>query len=172
MGSSDDLDFNYEIACKCFNSLKNKLYKNPKIPDQYKEIVSDQLKCNTVRTCTNEDINSSYCMTHTAVIREDKQTTQVQMVYNCNSKTNRNQKSVNDFLEWGVNLYPNLLDAILKFLENQVAFRRDLKKAFLMIEISEEDRKYLKFLWFPEESDNSVQMLQLNRLSFRLTTSP
>ena len=34
-GSPDDLNSNYEVVSRRFNSLKNKLYKNPEIPDQY-----------------------------------------------------------------------------------------------------------------------------------------
>ena len=49
---------------------------------------------------------------------------------------------------------------ILKFWENEIAFCGDLKKTFRMIEIAQEDRKYVKFLWFPDKSDNSVQTLQ------------
>ena len=44
MGPPDDLGFNYEAASRCFNSLKNKLSKNPENSDQYKEIVLDHLK--------------------------------------------------------------------------------------------------------------------------------
>nr|XP_042912874.1 uncharacterized protein LOC122272903 [Parasteatoda tepidariorum] len=86
-------------------------------------------------------------------------------------KANDNKKSLNDSLESGINLYPNLLDIILKFRENQVAFCGDLEKAYHMIEIAEDDRNYLKFLWFSDETDNSKRILQFNRLPFGLTTS-
>lgn len=167
------LDSNYMVANKRFNSLRNKLDKIPEISDQYKQIVSDQLKSNVVEKCVNEDINSGYYMPHRAVIRNDKETTRVRIVYDCSSKSDENKNSLNDLLESGVNLNPNLLDVILKFRENQVAFCGDLEKAFLNIEIAEDDRKYLKFLWFSEEIDNNfIQTLQLNRLAFGLTMSP
>ncbi|GBM03663.1 hypothetical protein AVEN_134897-1 [Araneus ventricosus] len=172
MGPPVGLDSNYEVAKKRFNSLCNKLNKNPEISDQYKQIVKDQLESNIVGKCVNEDIKSGYYMPHRAVIRDDKITSQVRIVYDCSSKANEDKKSLNDSLETGVNLYVNILDAILKFRENQVAFCGDLEKAFLMIEIAEEDRKYLKFLWFPNDTVNSTQTFQLNRLPFGLTTSP
>ncbi|GBN45008.1 hypothetical protein AVEN_12180-1 [Araneus ventricosus] len=172
MGPPVGLDSNYEVAKKRFNSLCNKLNKNPEISDQYKQIVKDQLESNIVGKCVNEDIKSGYYMPHRAVIRDDKITSQVRIVYDCSSKANEDKKSLNDSLETGVNLYVNILDVILKFRENQVAFCGDLEKAFLMIEIAEEDRKYLKFLWFPNDTVNSTQTFQLNRLPFGLTTSP
>ena len=93
MGPPVGLYSNYKEASRRFNSLKNKLNKNSEISDQYKEIVSDQLKCNIMGKSTNEDINSGYYMLHTAVISKNKETTQVWMVYNCGCKANENQKS-------------------------------------------------------------------------------
>ena len=55
------------------------------------------------------------------------------MVYVCSSKTNENQKFLNDSLESRINPYPNSLDVTLKFQGNQVPFCGDLEKAFLVI---------------------------------------
>ncbi|XP_042900642.1 uncharacterized protein [Parasteatoda tepidariorum] len=171
LGPPLEMDSNYEVAKRRFDSLENKLNKNPEILDQYKQIVSEQIKCNIVGNSVNENLNSGYFMPHRAVIRNDKETSRVRIVYDCSSKANDNKKSLNDSLESGINLYPNLLDIILKFRENQVAFCGDLEKAYHMIEIAEEDRNYLKFLWFSDETDNSKRILQFNRLPFGLTTS-
>ncbi|GBL73068.1 hypothetical protein AVEN_128225-1 [Araneus ventricosus] len=122
--------------------------------------------------CLNEDIKSGYYTPHRAVIRNDKITSQVRIVYDCNSKANEDKKSLNDSLEPGVNFYVNILDVTLKFRENQVEFCGDLKKAFLMIEIAEEDRKYLKLLWLPDDTGNSTQTFQHNCFPFGLTASP
>ncbi|XP_055944625.1 uncharacterized protein LOC129975587 [Argiope bruennichi] len=172
MGPPVELDSNFEVAERRFNSLERKLNKNPEIADQYKKIVKDQLECDIVGKCVYKDTRTGYYMPHRAVIRDDKATTQVRIVYDCSSKGGENKKSLNDSLETGVNLNANLLDVILKFRENQIAFCGDLVKAFLMIEIAEEDRKYLKFLWFPEDTGGSKQVFNFNRLPFGLTTSP
>ena len=85
-----DLDSNYEVACRRFNSLKDKLDKNSEISDQCKEIDSAQLKCNIQGKYIDEDINSGYYVPHR--VRKDKETTQVRMVYDCKSKTNKIKK--------------------------------------------------------------------------------
>ncbi|GFT26899.1 reverse transcriptase domain-containing protein [Nephila pilipes] len=122
MGASVELNSNYEEAKRRFNSLSHKLNKNREIYDKYKQIIWDELKCQIVGKCINEDRDSGYYMPHRAVIRDEKDTTRVRIVYDCSSKTNENIKSLNESLEFGVNLYANLLDIILKFREKQVAF--------------------------------------------------
>ncbi|XP_055944124.1 uncharacterized protein LOC129975174 [Argiope bruennichi] len=171
-GPPVELDSNFEVAERRFNSMERKLNKNPEIADQYKKIVKDQLECDIVGKCVYKDTRTGYYMPHRAVIRDDKATTQVRIVYDCSSKGGENKKSLNDSLETGVNLNANLLDVILEFRENQIAFCGDLEKAFLMIEIAEEDRKYLKFLWFPDDTGGLKQVFNFNRLPFGLTTSP
>ncbi|GFT03112.1 uncharacterized protein NPIL_305181 [Nephila pilipes] len=102
------------------------------------ETEKDQLKCQIAGKCINEDRDSGCYMPHRAVIWDDKDTTRVRIVKDCSSKTNENNKSLNESLESGVNLYANLLNIILKFREKQVAFCGDLEKSFLVIEIAED----------------------------------
>ena len=83
-------------------------------------------------------------MPHTAIIRSSE-TTSIRIVYDASSKT-KNNNSSNDCLESGLNLKPNILDIMLKFLQFKVAFSADIKKAFLMIVIAESDRQFLKCL--------------------------
>lgn len=108
-------------------------------------------------------------MPHKAVIRPDKETSRVRIVYDASCK-GEYSKSLNDLLLSGPNLNPNLLDVILAFRKHEIAFSSDIEKAFLMIEIAEEDRKYLKFLWFDEKSEYKV--MNMRRLPFGVTTSP
>ncbi|XP_071044571.1 uncharacterized protein [Parasteatoda tepidariorum] len=176
-------DSNFTKFLNCFNSAigtNDSLSKIEKF--QYLKSLLSSPAYNAVAGFELNDKNYDSCiellqqrygyfMPHRAVIRNDKETSRVRIVYDCSSKVNENKKSLNDSLESGINLYPNLLDIILKFRENQVAFCGDLEKANHMIEIAEDDRNYLKFLWFSDETDNSKRILQFNRLPFGLTTS-
>jgi hypothetical protein len=110
-------------------------------------------------------------MPHRAVVREDKETTKVRVVFNCSSKSKGNL-SLNDCLEAGPNLNPNILDMILNFRKYKMAFNADIEKAFLMIGISEEDRKFLKFLWYTDNPGEECKIMRMKRLPFGCKTSP
>ncbi|GFV65481.1 uncharacterized protein TNCV_1737181 [Trichonephila clavipes] len=54
----------------------------------------------------------------------------------------------------------------------KIAFSADIEKAFLMISIAEENRKFLKFLWFPDNCYENVKFMRMTRLPFGCKTSP
>ena len=54
---------------------------------------------------------------------------------------------LNDCLHTGPKFSQNILDILLRFRLNQVAFIGDVEKAFLMISVAECDRDVLRFLW-------------------------
>ncbi|GFS68945.1 uncharacterized protein NPIL_609241 [Nephila pilipes] len=110
-------------------------------------------------------------MPHREVVREDKETTKVIVVFNCRSKSKFNL-SLNDCLETGPNLNPNILDVILNFRKFKIAFNADVEKAFLIIRISERDRKFLKFLWHSDRPNEEYRVMRMQRLSFGCKSSP
>lgn len=85
---------------------------------------------------------SAYYIPHKDVLRPDKETTRVRIIFYASSNENH-LKFLNDFLVSGPDLNPNL-DMILKFQMYKVAFSSDIEKAYLMILIAKKDRKYLK----------------------------
>ncbi|XP_054708996.1 uncharacterized protein LOC129218696 [Uloborus diversus] len=108
-----------------------------------------------IEPCSDSKIENSYFMPHRPVVREDKVTSKVRMVFDASSKE-KHLNSLNDCLFPGPNLNPNVLDIILSFRKHNVAFCADLEKAFLQIGIAEEDRNYLKFIWFSNERDDLI----------------
>ncbi|GFS84725.1 reverse transcriptase domain-containing protein [Trichonephila clavipes] len=111
-------------------------------------------------------------MPHSAVVRKDKETTKVRMVFDASSK-GRNCKSLNECLYAGTPLNPRIIYVILRFREYEHAFCSDIQGAFLTIGIAEEDRGYLRFFWFPNDGDAELyKIMRINRVPFGVTFSP
>ncbi|UYV76827.1 hypothetical protein LAZ67_14002117 [Cordylochernes scorpioides] len=55
--------------------------------------------------------------------------------------------SLNDCSETGPNLLEHIPNILIRFRENKIEISADIRKAFQMIEVNPEDRKYLKFIW-------------------------
>ncbi|GBL80163.1 hypothetical protein AVEN_29147-1 [Araneus ventricosus] len=101
-------------------------------------------------------------MPHSVVVRTDKETTKVRMVFDAPSK-GKGHKSLNDCLTPGPPLNPRSLDVLLRFREFEYAFCSDIQGAFLTIGISEEDRDYFRFFLFPGKQDsNSYKILRMD----------
>ena len=113
-------------------------------------------------------------MPHHAVVREDKSTTKVRIVFNGSAKSKKEELSINDCLERGPNITPSLFDILVRFRSNPYAVVADIEKAFHMITIKEEDRDALRFLWLKrvDEGLTEVVAYRFCRLVFGLKPSP
>ena len=67
-----------------------------------------------------------------------------------------------------------LFDVLIKFRTKVIALTADIEKAFLQIGIRQEDRDFLRFLWYddPQSANRSVVQLRYARLLFGLRPSP
>lgn len=111
---------------------------------------------------------------HHAVLRRDRETTKVQVVYDGSAKSPGNKYSLNDCLEVGPNLIPQLFDVLVKFRSDPIALTADIEKAFLMVSMNEASKDMLRFLWFKNPSEITPEVIQLRfcRLVFGLRPSP
>ena len=110
-----------------------------------------------------------YYLPHHAVIRAEAVTTKVRVVFNA-SASMKGKKSLNAVLDPGPSLLPDLTGLILRLREYEHAVQADIRKAFFMIEVREEDRKYLRFLW--PATKGQMEVYQLKKLPFGTNCSP
>ncbi|GFW68739.1 reverse transcriptase domain-containing protein [Trichonephila clavipes] len=81
-----NLENNWAIAMRRFGNLSIKMQDNNWLYNEYKNIVKDQIKENIVEECSSHFETNSYYMPHSAVVRKDKETTKVRMVFDASSK--------------------------------------------------------------------------------------
>ncbi|GIX94899.1 reverse transcriptase [Caerostris darwini] len=161
-----DLSDNFDLARRQFNKeLKNDTF----VKEQLMEVIKYQKEHNIIQECG--EIEKGYCMPFRAVVRKDKLSTQVRMVFNCSS-CEKGNLSLNDCLDQGPNLNPSVLDIILEVRKFKIGFCGDIEKAFLMIGIAEDDKKYLKFLWYPDDDNEDFKIMQMNLVVFGCNCSP
>ena len=96
-------------------------------------------------------------------------TTKICVVFNASFASN-GQKSLNDVVDAGPSLLPDMVRLLVRFREYPVAFQADIRKAFFMIAVQEGDRKFLRFLW-PNDKGAMVTW-RLKKLPFGVNCSP
>ena len=111
---------------------------------------------------------------HHAVVRRDRETTKVRVVYDGSAKNCKDERSLNDCLEVGENHIPLIFEMLTNFRWNSVALTADIEKAFLMVGIKPEDRDMLRFLWLKDPLVDKPEIVEyrFNRLVFGLRPSP
>ena len=113
-------------------------------------------------------------MPHHGVVRQDKQTTQLRVVFDGSAKPDNSSVSINDCLEKGPNMVPYLFDVLVKFRGYPVGLTADIEKAFYQVKIAQEDRRMARFPWFddPNKERRTIRKYQFCRLVFGLVSSP
>ena len=87
---------------------------------------------------------------HHGVLKQNRATTKLRIVFDASAKFNKSSFSLNDCLEKGPNGIPHLFDILLKFRSKPIALVADIEKAFHQIAIEQKDRDALSFLWFKD----------------------
>ena len=139
------------LHCKGhLDSLLKRLRKNPKLLEEYDSIIKNQLKEGIVERVDENsgDAGKLHYSPHREVIREDKSTTKVRVVYDLSAKM-KNCPSINECLEIGNCMLPKIFEVIVRF-RSDIALTSDIKSAFLQIRVNEADRDFLRFLWIDD----------------------
>ena len=89
----------------------------------------------------------------------------MRIVYDASARVSSEALSLNDCLHTGPNLMQDLTGILLKFRTHRVAFTADIEKAFLQIELNNQDRDATRFLWLKDtnKSVNSADNLEAYR---------
>jgi len=112
-----------------------------------------------------------YFLPHRPVFKAQSLTTPVRPVFDASFRVG-NAPSLNQCLEKGPNLQEVLLANHLRFRKGKVGGISDIRKAFQMMEVAKEDRKFQKFLWWESENANVLKVYQHNRVIFGMNCSP
>lgn len=169
---------NYNL---CYNRLKSmhyKLNKTPEVLKEYDDIIQEQLRSGIIEKLPNPEVETRnkgvHYLPHHAVIRQNRETTKLRIVYDGSAKSEGQERSLNDCLPVGPNYIPQLVDVLARFRWNRIAISADIEKAFLMISVHESHRDMLRFLWLkdPFLLNSEVVHLRFCRLVFGLRPSP
>ena len=136
-----DLPSNYELSLKRLRGLLRHLRHDSDALREYDSIIRTHGIVELVEDAKGADRSN---VPHHPVIRRDKTTTKLRVVYDASAKTTG--PSLNDCLDPGPKFDQKILDILSRFRVHQFAITADIKKAFLMISVSLEDREFLFFM--------------------------
>ena len=166
----------YSVCVGRLNQLYKRLTKSELLLKEYDEVFRRQLDDGIIeRVPQNEEgLSGCHFLPHHGVIREDKETTKLRVVFDGSAKDGMKDLSLNDCLEKGPNTTPHIFDILLKFRCYPIGIVADVEKAFHQIVVARKDRNMLKFLWFDDIGKQNPQIVQYRfcRLVFGLTPSP
>lgn len=167
---------NFSLSRRRLQKLIPKLKANPVLLEEYDSIIRDQEKrCIIERVSANEEnpVGKTHYLAHHPVIRQDKDTTKVRIVYDASASTSSGT-SLNNCVYPGPCLLKTVVEVLARFRLNPIALISDIEKAFLMISINKSDRDALRFLWYTDVKQEQPEMVTYRfcRVVFGVSCSP
>lgn len=106
------------------------------------------------------------------MIRKNKDTTKIRIVYDASAKSEG--PSLNQCLHTGPKFHQQITDLLLRFRVFPVVVVADIEKVFLMIQVAEENRDALHFLWVKDLAAEQPEIIKLRfaRVIFGVSSSP
>ena len=111
-----DLPNNYDLNLKRLNGLLRRLKHEPDILAEYHTVIKTQLQQGIMEPIENQlsvDIPEVHYLPHHAVVRRDKTTTKLRVVYDASARNNG--LSLNDCLNPGPKFDQKILDILSRF---------------------------------------------------------
>ncbi|XP_065664600.1 uncharacterized protein LOC136086241 [Hydra vulgaris] len=171
---------NYNLCKSRFLALEKKLASDRDLFASYNNIIKDQLSKGIIEKVSNfeSNIGDVHYLPHRPVIREDKLTSKVRIVFDASACTSG--PSLNECLFSGPSLTTSLYSILLRFRAKRIAIIADIEKAFLNIALAEKHRDFVRFLWYKDlfDLDNNnlksadLSVYRLCRVLFGVTSSP
>ena len=166
---------NYQLSLRRLQGLLRRLRQQPELLMEYDKAIREQLSSGIVERVLDPAVVSGervHYLPHHAVIRRDKETTKLRVVYDGSARGEG--VSLNDCLYVGPKFNQHLFDILLRFRLSKCGFVADIEKAFLMISVGNQDRDVLRFLWVSDINEHppTIEVLRFARITFGIACSP
>ena len=160
---------NRGMAERRLNLLKRKFEREEVYAEEYTARMNKLLEDGHAEVAPElPDDSGRWYLPHFAVRHQTKGTLRV--VFDCASKYRG--ISLNDTLLQGPDLTTPLTDVLLRFRKNPCAFTGDIEAMFLQVSVPENQRDYLRFLWWPRGTTEPAQEYRMTVHLFGATSSP
>ena len=120
---------NYTLSKRRLKGLKKKMDEDADLKKRYDEIMKEKIKGSIIEEVTDPGVvgRVTYLLRR-AVIREDKSTTKMRIVFDGGAKR-KGQVSLNDILHKGPALNPSIFELMLKFRIYDIVLTADIEKS-------------------------------------------
>ena len=164
---------NREMAKKRLESTERSLNtKGAFVKQQYEETIKSYVEKGYLRKLSPDErpTPSSWYLPHFPIVKLDKSTTKVRIVFDCSAKYDG--VALNDVIHAGPRLQNELFDVLVRFRRNPIGLACDIKEMYLRIEIEEKDRSYFRILWRDNETHREPDEYEFTRVVFGKNSAP
>ena len=128
--------------------MVSKLLKNPEQLREYDNIIYEYLKDDILEEVSPiSKTDAVHYLPHQAVVKKERETTKTQTAFDASAKY-QDVKALTDILDPGPCLLPSIFDILVRFWLGKIGIVADIKKAFLLIVIDEDQPNFVRMIWY------------------------
>lgn len=156
---------NYDKVYSRTKNLERSLMRKPEILNEYNKNIADYFSKGYISEISKDKVYEEYAfyIPHFPVVKVDRSTTKVRIVFDCAAKYN--DKSLNDNILCGPKLQNDIVAVLIRFRRYKYALMGDISEMYLQISLNENYRKFCRFMW-------KDKVYQWNRLVFGRAVAP
>ncbi|XP_059225803.1 uncharacterized protein LOC131997935 [Stomoxys calcitrans] len=161
------------IASAQFLRNESRLSKNMSLKDEYDSVIQEYLDLGhmaKVPIPVEEEFPRHYYLPHHAVIKPDRTTTKVRVVFNASCPTSSGT-SLNDILYPGPVLQNDLTLLLLRWRLYRYVFSADIEKMYRQIRINKDHSCFQRIL-FRTKPNEQIQDFELQTVTFGVNAAP
>ncbi|KAI4902936.1 hypothetical protein NFI96_019343, partial [Prochilodus magdalenae] len=144
---------NKQLAALRLNHLKQKFIANGKYKHDYIAYMKDLIEKVDVEEVHDDGANGETWYIPHHGIYHPKKPEKLRVVFDCSAKYKGT--SLNEHLLPGPDMINNLTGVLIRFREHRIALMCDIEKMFHQFHVQENDRNYLRFLWWKNGDVNT-----------------
>ncbi|XP_048735788.2 uncharacterized protein LOC125651252 [Ostrea edulis] len=165
---------NSSQAYQRLKGLKKRLERDKKFKDHYVDFMSKLFEKNYAETVPEDKLDRNdgrvWYIPHHGVYH-NKKPEKIRVVFDCSATFMGS--CVNKELLKGPDLTNNLLGVLLRFRQKNIAVQGDIEAMFHQVFVPENDRDFLRFLWWEIGNlDSSPKIFRMKVNIFGATSSP
>ncbi|CAF4899123.1 unnamed protein product [Pieris macdunnoughi] len=161
-----------DIAIKRLRLLEQRFKKNPELKARYSAVMQEYLDLGHMEHVTVKDKDPLECvyLPHHGVIREDKTTTKVRVVFDASCK-GTNGISLNQTLMVGPKLQQDLRHIIMRWRMHPICLSADIVKMYRQVVVTDADADFQRLVW-REDEESEIKDYRLIRVTFGTACAP
>ncbi|XP_018400225.1 PREDICTED: uncharacterized protein LOC108777761 [Cyphomyrmex costatus] len=169
--SIERLGHSRDIAIKRLKSMERKFARSSDLRHRYNEFMQEYERVGHMTEIkSNDNSESSLYLPHHAVLREDKSTTKLRVVFDASCPTSTGV-ALNDILRAGPTIQQELTSILLRFRQHRFVITADIKQMYRQILIQEDQRDLQRIVW-RQDSNEPIRDFRLNTVTYGVTSAP
>ncbi|XP_063544857.1 uncharacterized protein LOC134753026 [Cydia strobilella] len=157
-------------AINRFKSLERKFGKDVKLKKEYTKVINEYKDMGHLRRSEKQNDDNALYLAHFAVIREDKDTSKVRIVYDASAKGSHGH-SLNDTMMVGPVLQPDLRSLVVTWRKHKICVVGDIVKMYRMINMTKEHINLQRIVW-RDRPEDEFESYELTTVTFGTAAAP